>query len=355
MKRIVITVLFSALLVIGWTAQPPASTAAATGVSGQGNMRFRVLYTSSILPAEAQAVLKDAHGGFAVDRRPGKGETYFGLPGAGILQISADMKTVKLLNTDADMAKQNLHNAQIWEAPNGQHYLSFPSNGAGKVYTTTLDGKLINTLEAPAGGTDLGLPLATNYFKGGGNFVPTDVEYLDGLFYITTGYSNLDAVLTARVDVSNNGVKTSWHDLSFGGRGTGSGQLGTGHGISIKDGTKLIEVTDRLNAEIDRYTRFGQYISTLNTPLGSMPCDIDYDGNYVVSGILRGPDRAKGAPIYIYENDQLISTVMVKEDLGLENFVHIHNATMRHVDGKAYLIVQAWNPGDFAILEQVTN
>ena len=37
--------------------------------------------------------------------------------------------------------------------------------------------------------------------------------------------------------------------------------------MSIKEGTKLIEVTDRLNAEIDRYTRFGQYISTLNTPL----------------------------------------------------------------------------------------
>ena len=33
-----------------------------------------------------------------------------------------------------------------------------------------------------------------DYFKGGGNFVPTDVEPLDGLFYITTGYSNLDAV-----------------------------------------------------------------------------------------------------------------------------------------------------------------
>ena len=52
-------------------------------------------------------------------------------------------------------------------------------------------------------------------------------------------------------------MKTSWHDLSFGRRGTGPGQLGTGYGVSIKEGTKLIEVTDRLNAEIDRFTRFG--------------------------------------------------------------------------------------------------
>jgi hypothetical protein len=354
MKRIALTALFSALLVVGWIAQTPSSTAAATGISGQGDMKFRVLYTSSILPAKAQAVLKNAHGGFAVDRRPGKGETYFALPGAGILQISSDLKSVKLLNTDADMAAQNMHNATIWQAPGGTHYLTFPGNGSAKVYTTTLDGKLVNTLDAPTGGQDLGLPLATDYFKGGGNFVPTDVEYLDGLFYITTGYSNLDAVITARVQPGNM-FQTTWHDLSFGGRGTGPGQFGTGHGISIEPGTKRIDVTDRLNAEIDRFTRYGQYLDTVNTPLGSMPCDIDYDGKYVVSGVLRGPDRSKGAPVYIMENDRLISTVMVKEDLGLENFTHIHNTTMRHVDGKAYLIVQAWNPGDFAILEQVTN
>ncbi len=354
MKRIVITALFSALLVVGWMAQAPSSEAAAVGISGQGDLKFRVLYTSAILPAEAQAVLTNAHGGFAVDRRPGKGETYFGLPGAGILQISADLKTVKLLDTDKDMAAQNMHNARIWEAPSGDHYLTFPSNTAAKVYTTTMDGKLVNTLNSPTGTEDLGLPLATNYFKGRGNFVPTDVEYLDGLFYITTGYSNLDAVITAKVEPGSN-FKTTWYDLSFGGRGTGPGQFGTGHGITIRPGTKLVEVTDRLNAEIDRFTRFGQYVGTLNTPLGSMPCDIDYDGKYMVTGTLNGPDRSKGAPIYIYENDQLVSTVMPKEDLGLEKFDHIHNATMRHVNGKAYLIVQAWNPGDFAILEQVTN
>ena len=50
--------------------------------------------------------------------------------------------------------------------------------------------------------------------------------------------------------------------------------------------------------------------------------------------------------------DKLISTVMVKEDLGLKNFEHIHNAVLREYGGKLYIIAQAWNPGDFAILEQ---
>ena len=38
----------------------------------------------------------------------------------------------------------------------------------------------------------------------------------------------------------------------------------------------------------------------------------------------------------------------------LENFKHIHNAILRRAAGKLYIIAQAWNPGDFAILEQVT-
>ena len=74
-----------------------------------------------------------------------------------------------------------------------------------------------------------------------------------------------------------------------------------------------------------------------------------------VVGALHGPDRDKGAPVYILKGDKVVSTIMPKEELGLEKFQHIHNATMRTVEGKIYLIVQAWNPGDFAVLEQVAN
>jgi len=88
-------------------------------------------------------------------------------------------------------------------------------------------------------------------------------------------------------------------------------------------------------------------------PLGSFPCDVDYLGRYAIVGALHGPDRSKGAPIYLFENEQLVSTVMPKEELGLENFQHVHNAVLHERDGKLYIIAQAWNPGDFAILEQV--
>ena len=359
MKRITVCTLFLSLLAVSWLASNDAPLGAAQsggapGITGEGKMRFRLLFSASHLPAEAAKVLTGAHGGFAIDRRGGKGESYFSLKGAGIIQISSDLKNTRMIDTAAEMKGVNLHNSTIWYAKDGTPFLTFPSNEASKVFTTNIDGKLLHTLNAPDGSTDLGSPIVNDYFKGRGNFIPTDTEYIDGILYMTTGYSNLDFVLTAKV-LSTNPFKAQWHDLAFGGRGTGPGQFGTGHGITVFPGTTRLDIADRPNAEIDRFTRHGQYLSTLRMPNGSLPCDIYYHGNYAIVGALDGPDRTKGAPIYILENDQLISTLMIKEDLGLPNFKHVHNAVLREYNNKLYVIAQAWNPGDFAILEQVTN
>ncbi len=355
MKRTALTAFFGVLLAFTWLAlDSPLTSADTVGLSGQGKYKFKVVYKGDHLPSEAQAVLEKAHGGFAVDRRSGKGETYFALPGAGIIEVSSDFSKTKMLKTDEAMKPHNMHNATIWYGSNGDAHLTFPGNGAGAVYTTDLSGKLEHTLKPPTGMKDLGHPTATDYFFGQGNFVPTDVEYLDGKFYVATGYSNLDYVLTATVD-SSKGVKGSWFDLAFGGKGGGLGQFGTGHGITVPPGTTRIDVADRPNSEIDRFTRHGQYLSTLKLPLGSYPCDVDYMDNLGVVGSLHGPDRKKGAPIYILEDDKLVSTIMPKEELGLEKFQHVHNAVLHKMGGKLYVIAQAWNPGDFAIFEQVSN
>ena len=354
MKRLIFCSSFVGLLALSWNPGFERSRADAVKTSGSGKMTFKLLYDSSHLPPEAQKVLTGAHGGFAVDLRPGKGETYFGLKGIGIIQISGDLKKTRLLDTPDEVKNANLHNAAIWTAKDGTRFLSFPSNDANAVFTTTLDGKLVNALRAPEAGIDLGDPIANDYFKGRGNFIPTDVEEQDGMLYMTTGYSQLDFVLTAKI-LSTNPFKVVWHDLAFGGKGMGVGQFMTGHGITIPPGTTRLDVSDRPNSRIERFTRYGHYLSTLSMPLGSLPCDIYYLGKYAIVGSLDGPDRSKGAPIYILENDQLISTIMPKEDLGLTNFKHVHNAVFREVGGKLYIIAYAWNPGDFAILEQVGN
>ena len=351
-KRLLFMSTFFSLLALSWLAIPPASRGQSEQVSGQGTLRFRLLYTSSHLPPEAQKVLKAAHGGFAFDRRPGKGELYFALPGAGIIQISNDLKKTRMVPTPSEMRDTNMHNALYWEAPGGEPYLTFPANQANRVFTTTLDGKLVHTLTPPEPNQDLGNGTVNDYFAKKGPFIPTDVEMLDGLFYITTGYSKLDFVLTARV-TSYKPFAAQWYDLSFGGRGDGVGQFGTGHGITIRQGTRRIDVSDRPNSEIDRFNRHGQYLSTLKLPKGSFPCDIQYMGKYAIIGALYGPDRSKGAPIYILQDDEVVSTIMPKDELGLANFQHVHNAALREINGKLYVIAQAWNPGDFAILEQV--
>jgi hypothetical protein len=131
---------------IGWLL-----SANGNAVSGQGKMKFRVLYKSDHLPAEAQAVLKGAHGGFAVDLRKGKGETYFGLKNAGIIQISADLKSTRMVETPDEVKKTNLHNTGIWHAGDGKSHLMFPGNEANKVFVTGLDGKLDTVLPGYAG------------------------------------------------------------------------------------------------------------------------------------------------------------------------------------------------------------
>ena len=115
-----------------------------------------------------------------------------------------------------------------------------------------------------------------------------------------------------------------------------------------------LDVADRPNSRFERFSRYGHYLSGLAMPSGSLPCDINYlDQQYSVVPALEGPDKSKGAPIYILENEKLVSTIMIKEDLGLPNFTHIHNAAIRKIGNKFYIMALAWNPGDFAILEQV--
>ena len=332
--------------------QPAQNLGQTPPTSGQGNLQFRVLYTGAHLPEAAVRVLEDAHGGFAIDRRKGRNEVYFALPGAGIVRLSADLRKARMLHTDPTMKDENMHNAAVWYRDNGKAYLSFPADDAGKVFTTTLRGKLLHTLTTPGTSARFDEPTADAYFREGEDFVPTDIEYLRGMFYITTGYSDLDFVLTAQLGGGSH-PKLEWNDLAFGGRGEGPGQFGTGHGITVSPDQTRIMVSDRPRGEIDAFTRFGQYRDTINLPEGAWPCDVDYLAGYAVVGCLYGPDREKGAPIYILRDGQVVSTVWPKEELGLEKFQHLHNAVLHQVDGKLYIIAQAWNPGDFAVLEQV--
>lgn len=339
----------------------------ADGLSGQGELKFRVLHTSDHLPEVARRVIERAHGGFAVDRREGRGEIYFALPEAGILQIGKDFGLIRMLSTPPEVRETNMHNTTVWFDAEDNGYLAFPANDAGMVFTTSMDGSLKHSLGTPTSEIAFDADAVNRYFSENGRFVPTDVEYVGGKYFVTTGYSKLDYVLSADVTITKPNpasesasqagpsVSAAWTPLAFGGKGDAPGQLGTGHGVTLApDGTTLL-VADRPYAEIDQFSQSGEYTGTVNLPKGSFPCDIDFEAGYAVVGCLHGPDRSKGAPIYILRDDKVVSTIMPKEELGLKNFQHIHNAVLVERKGKLYIIAQAWNPGDFAILEQVTD
>ena len=320
--------------------------------SGQGALKFKVLYTRDHFPAEVVTAIDKAHGGFDVDRRQGKGETYFALPGVGIIQISADLKTTQLIDTPAELKKANAHYVTVWTTSAGTPYLSFPANDVGKIFTTTMDGQLVHTLEAPDAMTDFKHQAVNTYFSEGGKFVPTGVTHIDGMLYVTTGYSDLDYILGAKL-TNLEPLEASWYPLAFGGKGDEPGQFGTGHHITVPYGTNRLDASDRANAEIERYSPDGTYLETLSLIKGSFPCSIDYEAGYAVVACLFGPNQDKGAPLYILEGNNLVSTVMLKEELGVKTFQHLHGAVIRKINGKFYIIAQSWNPGDIVILEQV--
>ena len=330
-----------------------AETLDLSKTTGQGDLTFSVYKTSKDLPAEAHKGLNAAHGGFGPDRRSGKGEVYFYLPEVGILKIAADMSTIDLVPTDAAMKQNGMHNSTVWYGKGKRAYLTFPGNGNATIYTTDLEGNLINTLETPTNDIEWNKNKVTKYFADGGKFVPTDVEVFGKEMYITTGYSSLDFVLRADIK-SGKKFSTTWNGDAFGGKGEGVGQFGTGHGITIGADNNSISVADRSRSEIDHFKPNGDYLSTLSLPAGSLPCDVDYIDDYTVVGCLKGPKpEENAAPIYIVKDGEVVSTILIKDDLGLSKFTHVHNAVMIAHNDTYYVIAQAWNPGDFVILKQV--
>jgi len=316
----------------------------ATQVSGQGEYVFELDLELSKMP-EGITVQQEKpfHGGFAVDRREGKGEVYFGLKGVGVVKLSNDLKTRSIIpGTQELLSKQSPHNATIFYDKEGKPFLSFPLNKDGKVIITDLQGKVIHTLTNPQHNDD---------YKKNPKFSPTDTDVADGKLYIVTGYGK-DYVLTA------DPFTGKWLPQYFGGKGVEDGKFNTGHGVTTVPGEKVLYVSDRANSREQTFDYSGTHKNTFKLPGKCMPCDIDFhpsDPSLAVVGCLNGPNRDKsvGAPIYILKNNKVISTILPKKDLGVNLATYIHNAAWKVIDGKNYILCQSWNPGHFFVLKQV--
>ena len=330
-----------------WIAPEKSSAQNTAGqkTTGKGELRFR--HHPLDLPASFRNHLAAAHGGFAIDPEDsgGDGSTYFCLKGVGLLRLTPDLSRLEIVGGDASFRNVNVHNACLFRRAQ-RTFLALPSDEAQRVFITSTSGELVRILPNP-------------YGDSGPAFRVCDVEFLEGLLYAVNGYADNVCFTSNPFEAGEEDPLVGrWGELRFGGKGTAHGQFGTAHGITRVPGTNVLTIADRANSRLETVSPQGRFIAGLELPAGCLPCDVDYHGALTLVGCLKGPGGHTPAPIYILRDGNIASELKVVEDLGLAGFTHIHNATFRVIQREngteqLFVLVYAWNPGNFAILEQV--
>lgn len=311
--------------------------------SGQSPFVFAHRPELSNLPTAAYEYEVGLHGGFAVDQRPGYGHIYYGMAGAGLLRVDADLGRQEIIALPAELQNINFHSTKIGDF-DGQRRLFLPANSEEMVVVLTLDGKIDFTLPRPE---------FEAYAQEETPYRPTDTVLNGDQLLVADGYG---ANYISTADLPTRQWKSS-----FGGKTEDAhvhGSFGTAHGFNLLPGGGLA-IADRLHSRFEIYTVDGEYQRTYSLPAGSRPCGInftEYKGRgYAVVGSLNDPNPDRPAPIYILdaEDFSLLSTIRPKEDLGIELADHLHNVIWYQHAGQLYLICQAWNPGHYFVLELV--
>ncbi len=310
--------------------------------SGQGDWVFKFRPDLSVLPPGADTAMKRAHGGVAVDRQTG--DVYYQLGGYGIIHMSPDLTSTRKLIGDAELSKISGHNVSVSYDDTGQPYLLIPDNRRGIIYYADTEGKILSRLERPE---------ILDWFKGS-RYNPTDVIIVDGQMLVSDGYGS-KFVFPAE-------PFGKWVKGIYGGRSA----FVTNHGISHNPATDQIAVADREGAKIYYFDKKGSPIMNGKSPVvhplpgGARPCDIEFlpDG-ISVAGCLRGANNAPGEIYILDPAGQVLSVIKPKLELGLDSghthVEHIHHTNWTQVGDTIYLLVYAWNPGGFMVLERVKN
>ena len=310
--------------------------------SGQGAFVFTHREELTHLPKAAQAHEVKLHGGFAEDERPGYGQLYYAMPGAGLLRISADLTTQEILELSPDLQAVNFHSTKIGEF-DGKLRLFLPANGEAFVAVLTLDGEVDFILSRPE---------FAEYANAEVPFRPTDTVLAGAQLWVADGYG---ANYISTADLATH----RWTGL-FGGKTEDAhehGRFGTAHGMNLSPVHHHLAIADRPHSRVELVGLDGAFVQTYGLPAGSRPCGIDYiewHGRWLaVVGSLDDPQQGRPAPIYILDATtyQLLSTVRPKEELGLELVDHLHNVVWHEHNGRLFLVCQAWKPGHYFVLE----
>ncbi|MCB0686309.1 MAG: hypothetical protein KDC53_07285 [Saprospiraceae bacterium] len=315
-------------------------------VTGQGDYIFSWDESlTAAFPKDAQEFEPKMHGGFNED--PETGIIYTGIPGYGLCAISPDLTQWTRIGTD-DRLKDNIHGIVFFEHK-GKKHLAVAQEGK-RVLVLDINGNIVSDIVKPIGCEFDFEEANTFYASEDSNFGVTDVTYLDGKIYASTGYSKGDFILT----IEENGGTWNGGKLAWGGKGDKPGQFQTAHGVLAYDG--YILVANRAAGQVVRFNKAGEYMDMFeDIPEKSLVCNISYKDRHFFFNALSAIGDQKSAPIYAHTGEKLVSTI-IPGDLNIPILTNIHHVWPHYIksaDGTMhlYLLVHGWNQGKYAVLK----
>lgn len=171
-----------------------------------------------------------------------------------------------------------------------EDFLFITDTAKHQVYKTTINGKILLTINAPA---DISV------YQKKEAFVPTETAVLEnGEFYIADGYGAQHILHYDEKGILKN---------SFGGKGEGEQFLDNAHGICIdyRKTTPTLIITDRTRNAFKRFSLDGKLIEVIHLP-GACVCRPVIKGDYLYAAVLRSPSLS--------EADSGFVTILNKEN-----------------------------------------
>lgn len=223
---------------------------------------------------------------------------------------------------------------------NGTEFLYITDTVKHQVYKTTMDGKILLTIDAP---------FEAGIYKKAEEFVPTETTIDEnGDIFIADGYG---AQYIMHYDSAGKLKKY------FGGRGEGDQHFDNAHGICFdrRGGGKDLLITDRTRNCFKRFSTNGDLIEVIKLP-GACVCRPVIAGQHLYAAVLRSPDLnavGTGFVTILDKNNEVVSNIGGSEPQYTGGqlqpmsqtdkiFIHPHDVC---VDGDENLYVAQWASG----------
>ena len=224
---------------------------------------------------------------------------------------------------------------------NGQQVLFICDNNRHQVIKTTLDGRVLMTLDYPK---------ETGQYTKAEEYIPTETAIAaNGDIYVADGYGK-DFVI--QYDSKGRYIR------HFGGRGDGDEHLLNAHGITIdtrdKAGPYLI-VTSRQQNAFKRYTMDGRYLGTIPLP-GAWVCRPVINGDYLYAAVLQSSSavgKQSGFVTILDRNFKVVSNLGGSEPVYADGKLQEMQQTVKAfqyphdvcIDDEQNLYIAQWNSG----------